>query len=56
MGRENVFTKSQHENCKQIGKNKNEINTFILSLSQKRKFTSRYKNIFEGKMTMKTTK
>ena len=56
MGRENVFTKSQHKNCKQIGKNKNEINTFILSLSQKRKFTSRYKNILEGRMTMKMTK
>lgn len=35
MGRENVFTKSQHKNCKQIGKNKNEINTFILSAFSK---------------------
>ena len=36
MGRENVLTKSQHKNCKQIGKNKNEINTFILSVSPKK--------------------
>ena len=56
MGRENVLTKSQHKNCKQIGKNKKEINTFILSVSPKKKFTSRYKNILEGRMTMKMTK
>ena len=37
MGRENVLTKSQHKNCKQIGKNKNDINTFILSAFSKSK-------------------